>query len=284
MPTTDLLTPTVTVAHRARPGHPSQDRHLILPTAVAVLDGATNPDQPPGRDGGWYAEQLTLAIASRITNPARDLTGVLTAAIAEVTEAHQLMPGDSPSSTVTLLRWSDAAHLLEALVLADTVLVVRLLDGTVLIRCDERIDWFSKELQAGYRARLATGTGYDAKHRQLMADLRDHQATGRNRPGGFWVAEAEPSAAQEALTLDIDPGNLRDAAILSDGASAAVDTYGELPDWSTALNVMGEQGPSAVIAAARRAEAGDIRARRWPRAKVHDDATAVYLDFTQGHA
>lgn len=279
MPATDLLTPTVTVAHRARPGHASQDRHLILPNAVAVLDGATNPDQPPGRDGGWYAGQLALAIASRITDHARDLTSVAEAGIAEVTREHQLVPGDSPSSTLTLLRWSDAAHPLEGFVLADTVLVVRLHDGTVLTRCDDRIDRFSADLQAGYRARLAAGSGYDTEHRRLMDQLRDHQAKGRNQPGGFWVAEAQPYAAHEALTVAINPGDVRDAAILSDGASAAVDVYGRFPNWTTALDVMGERGPGAVIGAVRAVEADDAQARRWPRAKVHDDATAVYLRF-----
>ena len=58
-----VLTPRIEVATRPAPGRESQDRYLVLPYAVAVLDGASDPDEPYGRDGGWYAHQLSEALA-----------------------------------------------------------------------------------------------------------------------------------------------------------------------------------------------------------------------------
>ncbi len=282
MPPADPFTPTVTVAHRARPGHRSQDRHLVLAGAVAVFDGATDPDRPPTRDGGWYAEQLTRTVATRITDPQLALADVVARSIADVAAAHQLRPGDSPSSTATLLRWSALGGAVEALVLADTVLVVRHADGSISTHCDNRIDDYAAEPHRGYRQRLAAGCGYDDEHRRLMRDLGSFLAAGRNRAGGFWVAEADPAAAGEALVLRFDPGTVREAAILTDGASVAVDSYGVFPDWAAALDVIGTAGPAALLRAVREAEATDPQGRRWPRAKPHDDATVVHLDFAGG--
>jgi hypothetical protein len=146
---------------------------------------------------------------------------------------------------------------------------------------DHRVEEFAAGPRAAYQARLASGMGYDAEHARLLRELRAHLCTGRNRQGGFWVAEAEPEAARHALTIDIDPNHITDAAICTDGASAVVDTYGLVPDWSTALDLMRDKGPMALIAASREAELADREARRWPRGKVHDDATAVYLQLRQ---
>lgn len=284
MPTADVLTPTVIVAHRPRPGHASQDRHLVFSGAVAVIDGATDPDRPPNRDGGWYAEQLTRAVAARIGELSLDLVQVAEQAIAEVAARHQLTPGSSPSSTLTMLRWTGPAVPIEALVLADTALVVRGLDDSVSVYCDTRIDVFAAEPHAAYRDRLSLGFGYDEDHKRLMRELGTFLSDGRNRPGGFWVAEADPRAACEAITFHLDPASVRDVAILTDGASAAVDTYGLFPDWGTALDMISKNGPAALLQAVRDTEVTDLDARCWPRSKPHDDATVVYLDFTASDA
>lgn len=284
MPAPRLLSPTVTVVTRARPGHASQDRHLILANAVAVLDGATSSDFPVGRDAAWYADLLIGPIATHLSETQLALSDVVEAAIARTATQYELVSGASPSSTVTMLRWTDDASPIEALVLADSPLVVRYLDGTTEVHCDNRIDHCAAQLQNAYRTRLAAGSGYDADHARLMRDLGAFLRTGRNQPGGFWVAEADPRAAQEAVALSLDPQRVQDAAILTDGASAAVDLYGLFPDWATALDLMRDDGPDALLEAVRQAEATDPDGRHWPRAKVHDDATAVYLDFTAGRA
>jgi len=67
--------------------------------------------------------------------------------------------------------------------------------------------------------------------------------------------------------------------LLSDGAAAAIDRY-ELMDWRSALDVMEKHGPQALIQATRGAEESDPKALRWPRSKIHDDATAILWTHT----
>jgi len=108
----------VRTAHRAAGADPSQDRTVVLPTAVAVLDGAPAPEAAE-RDGGWYAEQLAGELADRLGDTGLDLRTVLADSIAAVASAHRLRPGGS-SSTVAMLRWS--ADRAEGLVLGDSSL------------------------------------------------------------------------------------------------------------------------------------------------------------------
>ena len=84
------------------------------------------------------------------------------------------------------------------------------------------------------------------------------------------------AAVQHALTDTVARHRLRRAAVLSDGATRLVDRFGLL-DWPGFLDVLGEQGPDAIITQVRAAEASDPDGRRWPRGKRHDDATAVHV-------
>lgn len=279
MPTPNALTPTVTAAVQARPGHPCQDRHLILPGAVAVLDGATDPDEPQGRDGAWYADQLATALADRLPGHGSDLADLVADAIAEVTSTHRLRPGACPTSTVTVLRWSSLGQPAEALALSDSPLILRETSGSVHVLADDRLDTLAGRLRAQYRARLADGAGYDTHHAHLLRQLRAELRAARNRPDGHYIAEADPAAAHHALRLTLPTTRIRDAALLTDGAAAAVDRYGLFPDWLALLDDLHAHGADHLLDRIRQAEAGDPNGQRWPRTKPADDATAVYLRF-----
>jgi hypothetical protein len=280
VPTPDVLTPTVTAAVRARPGHPCQDRHLILAGAVAVLDGATDPDEPQGRDGAWYADLLAAALAARLPGHGSDLADLVADAIAEVTDTHRLHPGACPTSTVTMLRWSGGGQPVEALALSDSPLILRQTSGIVHALADDRLNALAGRLRARCRARLADGAGYDTHHAHLLRQLRAELRAARNRPDGHYVAEADPAAARHALRLTLPTARIRDAALLTDGAAAAVDRYGLYPDWPALLDDLHTHGPDHLLDRLRQAEAGDPNGQRWPRAKPADDATVVYLRFT----
>jgi hypothetical protein len=50
--------------------------------------------------------------------------------------------------------------------------------------------------------------------------------------------------------------------------------------WSDFLGILAEQGPEAIIAQVRAAEASDPHGQRWPRGKRHDDASAAYCHLS----
>ncbi|RKT57970.1 hypothetical protein [Saccharothrix australiensis] len=255
----ETTAPEITTAERAGVGldgepRPTEDRVVVLPDAVVLLDGATSPT-PRERDGGWHSR--ALADEFRALGGLRgDLADELAGVIGRLADRHGLVPGDSPSSTVAIVRWTDDA--VDALVLADTPVVVF---GTA--------DGAAPEVVADDRLR----------------DLRgrvDRVTDWRNRDGGFWVAEADPAAAHRAVRRSWRRDAVHTVLMATDGVSCGVDDYGLFADWSAVLDVTSAKGPEAVLDEIRRAEANDPERVRWRRSKVHDDQAFAVLRFAAG--
>lgn len=99
-------------------------------------------------------------------------------------------------------------------------------------------------------------------------------------PENVAVAAADPKAASEAIVGTVPRSGLRRVAAVTDGASRLVDDFG-LADWSGLLDVLECDGPGGLIRRVREAERRDPKATWWPRAKTHDDATAVFWRFAR---
>jgi hypothetical protein len=102
-----------------------------------------------------------------------------------------------------------------------------------------------------------------------------------NQPGGYWIAAANPEAAYRAVTgtLPLTGFNaVRRAALLTDGASCAVERY-DLLGWPGLLDLLTEHGPQKLINRVRAVERADRDGHTRPRYKRHDDATAILCLF-----
>jgi hypothetical protein len=224
----------IETAEQGAPGRVTEDRIRVLPNAVVVLDGVTSRTRPPNRNGGWYATKLADELA-RVINDADPLDDLLAAAITNVVAEHGLVPGDSPSATAAIVRWSEDR--IDALVLCDTPVVA--FGRTTHVLEDTR-----------------------------LADLRPDPdiVAWKNKPGGYWVAEAEPGAAHQALTASWPRAEISKVIIATDGVSCGVSEYG-LFEWADLAELpLGE-----VLDRIRAAELDDSERRRWPRYKIHDD-------------
>ncbi|MFD9699249.1 protein phosphatase 2C domain-containing protein [Lentzea sp. NPDC059081] len=210
---------------------PSEDRALVGPNLLAVLDGVTaKPENGCAHGVGWFADQLAAELLrSAHLGPAP----ALAEAIKQTRELHgggcDLEHPDSPSATVGLVQVKD--DVLRYLVLGDATVVV-----------------------------------------ETKGELRVVSDTSTNRTAG-----ADPVDVDHAVTGEIPLGDVRRVAILSDGAARAVDLF-NLFDWRQALELMAANGPDDLIRRMRAVEKEDAKAVDWPRAKVSDDATVVYLE------
>lgn len=227
---------------------PTEDHVLVLPHAVILLDGATQP-RPDLPSGGWYAGLLIEELGRTVTVD-NDLADALAQAIGTVAKEHDLAPRDSPSSTVAIARWN--ADRVDVLVLADSPIVVCGRNGVEVI-ADDRLSFLrnNKKLRTGKDVRRL-----------------------RNVEGGFWVAEADPKAAYQAIQRSWRREDVDVVMLASDGVSAGVDEYG-LFGW---LEVAG-MNPGEVLETIRRAEREDPDGERWPRSKIHDDQALAVVRF-----
>ncbi|HEX7308616.1 protein phosphatase 2C domain-containing protein [Lentzea sp.] len=229
----------IETAEQAAPGRVSEDRIRVTSNAVVVLDGVTSR-RPPERNGGWYATELADELV-RLLDATTPLTEVLARAIANLAEAHGLVPGDSPSSTASIVRWDDET--IDALVLCDTPVVV-----------------------FGRTTRVLEDT--------RLADLRSQPdiLAWKNKPDGWWVAEADPAAGHRAVTASWPRAEVRKVVALTDGVSCGVSEYG-LFSWED----LAELSLGDVLDRVREAERDDADHRRWPRYKTHDDQAIVRI-------
>ena len=215
---------------------------------------------------------LTAGRHTRARNsPADSLAQAITTVAALHADTCDLDHPGSPSATVAILREQPDA--VDYLVLGDTTILLEEPTG-IRTLTDDRLE----QVAAGqHRAMHQHATG-STDHGRSFADLVTEQRRHRNQPDGFWVASTDPAAAQHALTDTVPLDGLHRAAVLSDGATRLVDRFALL-DWPNFLDVLAEQGPDAIIAQVRAAEAIDPDGRRWPRGKRHDDASAAYCQL-----
>ena len=269
-------------------GSANQDAHVILDEAAGVLDGASAfPPEPPGRDGGWYARTLAEALTQRLPGHGQPLARLLADAIAHIRGIHDL-DDTGPSATVLLTRWNPET--VDVLALGDSTAVITTTStlgptstcepSEHQVLTDRRLDRLGVEHRRAYRAHLANGHGYGPTHTHRLAALQAEQHRGRNTSDGYWIAAADPQAAHHARIRSLPRASVSSILLLTDGATAAVETYHRPPTWSDYLHTAHTQGLAQLLRATHQIEGTDPHGHRWPRAKPHDDKTALLLSFT----
>ncbi|GAB3801180.1 hypothetical protein [Micromonospora zhanjiangensis] len=268
----------VRIASEPAPGQAvNEDAAIHLGSLVGVFDGVT---APVGIDTGcihgpaWYVQRLTARLAQVAeAQPAASLSVMLAEAIERVRRDHDgscdLGNPATPAATVCLLR-ADDRHA-EYLILADCTLVIDGADGVSALtdqRFGDAVARLRREALAKGGSEVPAGTPVPGKYALT------------NQPDGYWIAAANPEAARQAVTgvLDLHGATrVRRAALLTDGASRAVDDFG-LMGWQDLLDILTEDGPTELIRRVREAE----DTAKQPRYKRHDDATAVLCTFGSG--
>ncbi|MFK3985049.1 hypothetical protein ACI2K4_32350 [Micromonospora sp. NPDC050397] len=272
-------------ASEAAPDRLANEDHVFqYGQLVGVLDGATVPE---GFDTGcvhgpaWYVRRLAARIGLVAADqPGATLMEVLAAAIDAVRGDHgnrcDLGHPGTPSSTVCLVR--EGAEHVDYLVLCDSPLVVDL-GSRLQVITDDRLETTMVGLRSAAFAGKASGDDNDPQARFRRSVIWQRQQM--NTPGGYWVAAADPEAAYHAIGGGLSltgPDRVRRAALLTDGASYAVDKLGLL-DWHSLLALLTADGPSELIRRVRAAEREVVEDQERHRFKRYDDATAALCRF-----
>lgn len=275
----------ITESKDGKPEH-NEDCFGFLGDTYWVLDGATSPlgmKIVHGLTAKWYVSELSRAIARAVLR-AHDapLREILRSAIRDVSRkmgrGQLQMRVYSPSATVVMVRLADT-HL-EYVVLGDSYLLINT-PRSVMCVCDDRIRTVNPARRAQALEILRNGAGFeDERFVSLKLQLVEEEHALRNRPGGYWIASADPSAADEAYVgqlayteLSSDPELL----LSTDGFVRGYTTYDIFHSWGELLMDVRDHGPAHVLAKVRQVELADPGGLRFPRMSRTDDATAVYL-------
>lgn len=249
----------------------SDDRTIVGSNFVIMLDGAS-AFRPVPVPASAYVDRLGSRLVEWLDrSPQADLREVLRHAIDDTAAALDLHlhAGSAPSSTVTIFRCG--AGQADALVLGDNLLAV---PGETIV--DRRLDTVASDLRRAYRDRLARGTGYDQDHHRILQHLQEHQAASRNRTHGYWIAEADPTAAVHAIVRHWDPAPGW-AVLATDGAYEPLAHLG-IDDWSAVAAANSDTLASLLRRCHLWESETDPLAVQLPRAKVHDDKSLAVVE------
>ena len=257
------------------PDAPNEDAFFVSPdgATVAIFDGATTRTGTGCTHGvAWYTHSLAGALAShaRLT-PAKALSEAITETAARHRNTCDLGHPGTPSAAVAIVQAQRKT--LRYLLLGDVTVVLDLGHG-IRVLTDSRVHGTARaERQAADE--LPSGSPEKA---QALMRMKRAELTARNVAGGYWVAAADPAIVAHAITGELPRQHLQQAALLSDGAARAVDPL-QLYDWHGLLTILATDGPGELIRQVRAAETTDPAGMRWPRNKVHDDATAILIQL-----
>jgi hypothetical protein len=258
----------------AGPERESEDFFAATSNVAVLVDGE---QAPAGSTSGcshgvaWFARHLGMRCLDAADNESVSLTDSLRTAIKQVVGLHEhtcdLSHPVAPAAGVAMVR--EQRGQLEAMVLADTVLVARGAPGTRAIT-DQREATIAEQYRPLLGVLSQSGQTHSVAVKTYVEMLREH----RNTEGGFWIAGSDPDAANHALTGVLKPNEAQIVALLSNGASRPVDRF-DLLSWDYAIEELAAGGPKQWLRRVRRAEDEDPNATRWPRTDVHAAATAA---------
>lgn len=262
---------SITVDSAQLPANSDADRLVITDNAVIVLDGATAHD-PAMPSAGAYVDFLSSDLARSIDTPS-PLADTLEQSIARTVTALGIEPGFAPSSTVALVRIEPDA--VNALVLGDSSVIVGLRTGAVEVHTDDRLSRLCLPEADLYRRFLADGQGYSGRHRKILQELQVAERAQRNRPGGYWIAEAEPGAAKHALHVRYPLSDVAWIIVATDGAYDLIPTQGVT--WSEVAQMSTPQLDRLLRDVHAWEAEADPNGQALPRAKRHDDKTVAVV-------
>jgi hypothetical protein len=266
------------LATDAAPGRPNEDFVVASAELAVVVDGAGVPAGGCLHGVAWYAQQLGVrTIAALTENHDIPLKEGLAAGITAVADLHRgtcdLDSPGTPCAAIGILRIG--VRTVDTLALSDATIVVDL-DSGPEVTCDlsiETINGTEPETVAGLRF----GT---TEHVAALAALVRRQTATRNQ--AWWVAAADPCAAEHAHTASYPRSDVRRASAFTDGATRPVDQM-QLHAWPEYLDLLDKLGPTGLLDYVRDIEANDPHGDRFPRTKRHDDATVAQKQLAPQH-
>lgn len=258
------------------PDVPNEDWSASTSDLIVVLDGATVRTETGCTHGAaWYTRKLGAAIIGNAASRSTPLDQVLADAIRDVAALHPGCALDhpgTPSAGVAIVRLDGPA--LRYLVLGDVTVALDTIDGVAVVS-DQRISTSA----AAERAEVDRHPiGSETKAAALVT-MKHAELAARGQE--YWVAAADPSAVQHAITGSAPLGDVHRLAVMTDGAARWVDLF-RAGGWGAALGALARTGPEWFIQRlVRPIEQADPLGVRYPRNKVSDDATVVFAELAK---
>jgi hypothetical protein len=268
-----------------RGNHTKEDIANIGSNSTWVLDGATglngrNIIASAESDAQWYVKWWDRFLLNNLNNIENSIQDILKEGIDQIRNEFNAHVGneeisniDFPSSTLSIVRWQD--NILEYFILGDGTLTIRQNCGTEVYR-DKSINILDDKVyeRMKYLINQQGQSLYQAKA-NVIDMLVDHRLK-KNTPDGYWILEFDERAIDNGLYERIEVKDEVEILLTSDGFSAISDKYNRYPI-EKLIEEARVRGLDKIYKEIRDIELGDALGEKYPRFKIHDDSSAVYI-------
>lgn len=265
----------------------NEDIGHINKNAAWVLDGATGVTKKHifkefDSDAQWFThrwnEYLKLNIEKDI-----DLITILKNGVNIIKNEYFEKKGnmemdniDYPSSTLALVRWNN--KYLEYFILADNIISIEC-NGNIDTFKDTSLDKFDKVTHRKMHEFILNNDGDLDSAREYVSDILISNRKMKNRKDGYSVLEFDDFAIDNGVYGKIYGTNFN-VLLATDGFTALSEKYNQCK-LNDLIELADEKGLNDMNKKLREIESKDPKGRMFPRIKVHDDSSAIYLNIAK---
>ena len=266
-------------------GDYNEDIIGLTPYGAWVLDGATGLNNKnlvsSESDANWFVNSWNTYLHENIKNN-DSLRNIIKNGIDKIKSDYlnlvgenKLEPLDFPSCAATILKFHK--NKIEYLLLGDCTLFTKD-NNEVKIYKDTSLDYFDNLVYTAMsNIKNKENLTLNEKKAILMPTIISNRLK-KNKSDGYWVLEFSKDAADNCISGFIDIEDKIEIMIMSDGFSCAYDKY-NIFDKENMMNAARDKGVDYIYNKIRTIEKEDEVAIKFPRFKIHDDSSCIYLDI-----
>lgn len=257
----------------------------LSPYGAWVLDGATGLNNKnlvsTESDAKWYVNWWNSYLHENMKRE-ESLKEIIKDGIEEINKEYNKLIGDNkieaidfPSCSCSILKFYEDK--IEYLLLGDCTLLVdhkdsvKILKDETICGLDKKVFDFMEEIKD------STNLTLNEKKAKVMPIIIENRLK-KNTVGGYWALEFSKEAVDNCVSGFIDLEDEMKIMMTSDGFSCGYDRY-KIFNKEEMMKVAQVKGIDYIYRKVRKLEKDDEMAIEFPRFKIYDDSSCVYLDF-----
>lgn len=252
-----------------------------------VLDGATSLNEKclvdNTSDAKWYVNWWDNYLTENISSN-HSLKHIMENGIDMVKNEFIKLSGikefkeiDMPSSGISIIKWNLDKTSAEYLNLGDCILVYSKNDENIVFY-DKKIEQLdSKVLNKINYLTKEQGLTLDQAKTEVFDEIIENRKL-KNTPNGYYILGFDKTAIEKATNGHFKLDDNVKIFMATDGFTALYNNY-KYTTLDYLLNNIEKKGIESFISILRDIENNDATGILYPRYKIHDDASALYIHF-----
>lgn len=262
----------------------NEDYVAVGSTYAVLLDGASGITgtrvlpHHSGSDAQWFSHFVGGRICEYL-DASRGIVDSIRLAVDDsrgYIGEHGVTDNEDLHPSSTLVAVSVADDLVDIVSLGDSPVFIGLKDGSLVTMSDSRIAELD---QAAVDAMVDRSRGRAMTGVQKHAAVNDILLANRqlkNKPDGYWILDPSGVALEHLNVMQFSVEAIDYVCAMSDGLERAFDLFG-LADPAAFLADSTRESFDELLVRLRAEERQDPDFNRYPRLKMHDDATCFML-------